>query len=172
MIRVAQSRYPTPAFRCLNMLEIGTLPPPFDAAFCIGNTAAHLTGEETVRLLGGLAGILRPEAPWIVQMVNWDYILRRPTYQFAPKVMAEAGVTFLREYREITESRLRFCTRLVAGDRTLFEGEVWLYPMRAMDYIGLHERSGFRLAGHYGDFKRAPFKPDAYSGSVFVFDKV
>ncbi len=171
MIRVAQARYPTPTFRCLNMLEIGALPPPFDAAFCIGNTAAHLTGEETARLLDGLVASVRPGAPWIVQMVNWDYMLQRPSYQFPPKVMAEAGVTFLREYREISEARLRFCTRLVAGDRTLFAGEVWLYPMRAMDYIRLHERHGFRLTGHYGDFKRSPFNPDAYSGSVFVFEK-
>ncbi|MBI4537504.1 MAG: class I SAM-dependent methyltransferase [candidate division NC10 bacterium] len=171
MIRVAQSRYPAPAFRCMNMLEVGTLPPPFDAAFCIGNTAAHLAGEASARLLEGLARVLRPGAVWIVQTVNWDYILQRSSYRFAPKVMAAAGVTFLREYREISESRLRFCTRLVAGDRTLFDGEVWLYPMRAMEYIDLQERHGFRLAGHYGDFKGGPFNPDAYSGSVFVFEK-
>jgi SAM-dependent methyltransferase len=171
MIRVAQSRYPAPAFRCMNMLDIETLAPGFDAAFCIGNTAAHLTGEESAQLLTGLAAILRPGGSWIVQTVNWDFILARTSYQFPPKVMAETGVTFLREYRDISPSRLRFCTQLVAGDRILFAGEVWLYPVRAADYLQLHAAHGFRLVGHYGDFKRSPFTPEVFSGSVFVFEK-
>lgn len=171
MIRVAQDRYPAPAFRCLDMLEVDRLASIFDAAFCIGNTAAHLTRDETRRFLAALGSVLCPGAAWIIQTVNWDFILQRDRFQFPPKSMAEAGVTFLREYREISGDRLRFCTRLTAGERTLFEGEVSLYPQRAAEVIRIHADAGFRLRGHFADFTRSPFDPDIYSGSVFVFER-
>ncbi|MFA5027391.1 MAG: class I SAM-dependent methyltransferase [Candidatus Methylomirabilota bacterium] len=172
MIRVATARYPAAEFHRMDILDAGSLPPGLDAAFCIGNTAAHLAPAESVRLAAGIRGVLAPGGVWIVQVVNWDFILGRAAFQFPPKVMAGAGVTFHREYRDISEAGLSFLTRLTAGEQTLFEGKIRLYPCRSSDYIRLHEGQGFRLRGHFGNFTRAPFRPEVYSGSVFVFEKI
>jgi len=171
MIEVARARYPAATFHCLNMREVGTLAPPFDLVFCIGNSAPHLTQREFARFVDQVWGILRPGGTWLFQIVNWDYVLTHGSYPFRPRKLGEGEAVFHREYRDVSESRLRFLTRLVAGDRTLFEGEVWLYPMRTEAYVQLHLERGFESAGHFADFQRTPFGATKDSASVFVFRK-
>ncbi len=169
MIDVARKRYPAPMFRCLNLLDVGTLSGPFDFVFCIGNVAPHLAQDEFARFVADVAGILRPGGVWVFQVVNWDYVLARGGYPFRPRKLGPGGAVFLREYRDVSESRIRFLTRLVEDDRTIFEGEVWLYPMRTDAYLRLHRARGFQLIEHFADFQRAPYATTADAGSVFVF---
>jgi len=171
MIAAARRHYPAAAFHRLDMREIGTLPPPFDLIFCIGNSAPHLTQEEFDRLVGQVAALLRPGGVWTFQVLNWDAVLAAGGYPFRPRPLGAGGAVFHREYREVSESRLRFATRLEAGDRLLFQGEVWLYPMRTEAYLDLHARHGLELVGHFGDFRRAPYRQTEQGGSVFVFRK-
>lgn len=169
MIRVARARYAAPEFHCLNMLEVGGLTRPFDAVFCIGNTAAHLTQKEFRRFVAGVRSALAPGGAWIFQVMNWDFILTQATYRLPPRPAGETGAVFSREYHDISDSRLRFRTRLASAEATLFEGEVWLYPLRTDELLRIHREADFALVGHYADFKRSPFRPKVYSGSVFVF---
>lgn len=169
MIDVARTKYPAPTFRCMNVLDVGALPKPFDLVFCLGNVAPHLTQEEFARFAGGVATILRPGGVWIFQIVNWDYILAHGPYAFRPRKLGLGDAVFLREYREVSESRVRFLTRLVAEDRTVFEGDVWLYPLRTDAYLRLHEEHGFELVDHFADFQRTPYAETSDAGSVFVF---
>jgi SAM-dependent methyltransferase len=171
MIEAAQKSYPMLTFHCLNMLEAGSLPQPFDLIFCIGNVAPHLTQDEFARFLGEVARILRPGGVWIFQVVNWDYILSRDSYAFRARKLGPGNITFLREYREISALRVRFLTRLASEDRTVFEGDVWLYPIRTDEYLRLHRERGLEIVGHFADFQRAPFSAPADTGSVFVFCK-
>jgi SAM-dependent methyltransferase len=169
MIDVARQKYPAPTFRCLNVLDVGTLAGPFDFVFCIGNVAPHLTQDEFARFAGDVANILRPGGVWIFQVVNWDYVLTHAAYAFRPRKLGSGGAVFLREYREISESRVRFLTRLVAEDRAIFEGDVWLYPLRTDAYLRLHQERGFELLDHFADFQRTPYATTSDAGSVFVF---
>jgi SAM-dependent methyltransferase len=169
MVEAARRRYPAAAFHRLDMLEIASLGSGFDLVFCIGNTAAHLTQDAFARFVQSVKGILRPGGRWIFQVVNWDYILSRVGDRFSLKTIAAQDAIFEREYRDVSGTRLRFCTRLRVGGRTVFEGEVWLYPMPAAEVLRLHQATGFRLVGHYGDFRRSPFDPSQDSGSVYLF---
>lgn len=169
MIDVARKRYPASTFRCLNLLDIGTLSPPFDFVFCIGNVAPHLTQEEFARFVGDVADLLRPGGVWIFQVVNWDHVLARGGYPFRPRPLGKGEAVFLREYREVSESRVRFVTRLVAADRTVFEGNVWLYPLRTDAYLQLHRERSFELLDHFADFQGTPYATTSDAGSVFVF---
>jgi SAM-dependent methyltransferase len=171
MIDVARRGYPAPTFHCLNMLDVGTLPPPFDLVFCIGNVAPHLTQDEFTRFVAEVWKILRPGGLWTFQIVNWDYVLTHGSYPFRPRKLGAGEAVFLRDYIEVSEARIRFLTRLVTGDRTLFEGGVWLYPLRTDTYLGLHRERGFELVGHFADFQRAPYTAASDLGSVFVFRK-
>ncbi len=171
MIDVARRNYPTPAFHCRNMTEVGALPAPFDFVFCIGNVAPHLTQEEFARVVGDVHAILRPGGVWVVQTVNWDYVLLHTPYTFPPKRLGAGEAVFLRAYRDVSESRVRFVTRLADGDRTVFEGDVWLYPLKADACARLHRDRGFERVEHVADFKRTPYAATADAGSVFVFRK-
>ena len=169
MIDVARQTYPAATFRCLNMLDVGTLAGPFDFVFCIGNVAPHLTQAEFARFAGDVAKILRPGGVWVFQVVNWDYVLTHGAYAFRPRKLGSGGAVFLREYREISDSRVRFLTRLVAEDRTIFEGDVWLYPLRTDAYVRLHRERGFELLDHFADFQRTPYATTSDAGSVLAF---
>jgi SAM-dependent methyltransferase len=170
MIEVARARYPGATFCQLDMREIARLPRTFDAAFCIGNTLAHLPAPDYPAVLGRLAGLLRPGARWIFQVMNWDHILDRGGYTFKPRGLG-AEVIFERTYRDLSEARVRFVTRLLSQGRQVFEGETWLYPVRAEAYRRLHQAAGFAEIEHLGDFDGRPFTPAADSASLFVFEK-
>ncbi len=169
MVKAARTRYPAATFHCLDMMEIVSLGSAFDLIFCIGNTAAHLPQSAFARFIQAVKGTLRPGGRWIFQVVNWDYILSRGGDRFSLKTIETEEATFEREYRDVSGKRLRFCTRLRVGGRTVFEGEVWLYPLIAAEALQLHRSAGFKLEGHYGDYRRTPFDPSRDSGSVYVF---
>lgn len=171
MIEAARRRYPKPTFQCMNMLEVGSLSQPFDLIFCIGNVAPHLTQNEFGRFVREVAGILRPGGVWLFQVVNWDYILTQDSYSFRTRKLGTGNIIFLREYREISASRVRFLTRLASEDRTIFEGDVWLYPIPTDECLRLHRERGLEFVGHFADFQRAPFSGTSDTGSVFVFCK-
>lgn len=92
MIATAARRYLAATFRRLDLREVDRLAGPFDLAFCIGNTAAHLPPEEYSAFLARLARVLRPGARWIVQVVNWDFIVGRGDYRFPDRPVADPAV--------------------------------------------------------------------------------
>jgi len=168
MIATAQREYPRARFACLDMRDSGTFPPGFDLIYCIGNSLPHVTQADLDGLLASIVRLLRPGGAWVFQIVNYDPLFSRTAYTFPPRPLKGGTATFYREYRDISASHLRFLTRLVAGEKVVFEGEVTLYPMRSAEYVAAHARHGFELVEHVADFDRRPFDP-AGSGSVFVF---
>ena len=169
MIARAHEQYPAVRFAELAMERVSELAGVFAGAFCVGNVAAHLPLESWPSFLADLRARLQPGAIWIVQTVNFDPILERESYRFADIELDDGRIVFSRRYRSIAPGRLRFATRLSAGDRLLVEGEVSLYPAPAAQYVDLHEAAGFTPAGHYGDFARRPFIAARHSGNVMVF---
>jgi SAM-dependent methyltransferase len=169
MVKAARTRYPAATFHCLDMMEIASLGSAFDLIFCIGNTAAHLPQTAFAHFIQAVKATLRPGGRWIFQVVNWDYILSRGGDRFSLKTIETEEATFEREYRDVSGKRLRFCTRLRVGGRTVFEGEVWLYPLTAAEVLRLHQTTGFTPVGHYGDYRRSAFDASRDSGSVYIF---
>ncbi|MBN2392279.1 MAG: class I SAM-dependent methyltransferase [Anaerolineae bacterium] len=174
MITYARQRYAQAAFHVMNMLDIASLVSTdqtdfcFDAAFCIGNTAAHLTQEQYAQFLDAAKRVLKPGVPWILQVMNWDFVLEREAFIF-PVIEAPGGLTFHREYRDISTARVTFHTRLQSGADVIFEDEVPLYPLRSADVAWLHRERGFTLLDHFGNYAGAPFDPAAFSANIFVF---
>jgi SAM-dependent methyltransferase len=169
MIAAARTGYPAVRFLCRDMSDLeGLAPPAFDLAFCLGNVAAHLPRERVPRFLGRLAGILRPGGIWMLQTVNWDRILQHAHYRFPDRRLA-GDLVFQREYRDIGPRRLRFLARLHRPGRTVFTGEVELFPVRAEEYLRWHEAAGFVCEGHYGDYDRRACDPRNAPASILVF---
>ncbi len=169
MIRAARESHPDASFRHLDMTELGRLEGTFDLAFCIGNVAAHVDEGAFRGVLESLRRLLRPSGTWVLQTVNWDRILGAESFVFPPRELGEGGLRFLREYRDLSPSGVRFRTRLLEGDRELFHDEVRLFPVRAARYVELHRDAGFEPVEHYADFAKAPFVPSSGAGNVLVF---
>ncbi len=180
MIAHARQHYPRATFHALNMLDIKTLlardhnpasPQDnglFDAAFCIGNTAAHLTQAQFAQFLDSVKDVLEPGAPWILQVMNWDYVLERESFTFSV-IEAPQGLTFHREYRTISEAQVTFHTRLQSGVDVIFEDETALYPLRTVDMMRLHHARGFTFVDHFGSYAGASFDFAVFSANIFVW---
>ncbi|MBN2394522.1 MAG: class I SAM-dependent methyltransferase [Anaerolineae bacterium] len=179
MIAQARRRYPQAVFHVLDMRDVAELVSAdqtgstegdlhFDTAFCIGNTAAHLTQAQFAQFLGSVKRVLKFGAPWILQVMNWDYVLERESFTL-PIIEASQGLTFHREYRAISAAQVTFHTRLQSGLDVIFEDETPLYPLRMCDIVRLHQECGFTLIDHFGSYAGAPFDPAVFSANISVW---
>ena len=165
MIRAARARYPGVPFHVGDLAALRELPGNWDAAYCIGNVASHVDAAGTAGWLADLAARMPPGAPLIVQTVDWDALQEKTAHDFADLDLG-GGTVFAREYRDLGPERTRFLTRLVMGGRTLFAGEVTLYPRTAAAWRDLFVRAGFDVTGHFANFDRGSY--GAGGGSVWL----
>lgn len=169
MIERARVRYPGTEFHVMDMADVGGLDGGFDLSFCIGNVAAHLPRASFETLLDSVGGLLTSGAAWIVQTVNWDFVLSRRSYDFPDVRVDEGALMFERSYRDVSEESVVFATRLRSGGAVVFEGETVLHPVRSDDYVSMHKEVGFALGGMYGNFGRDGFDPSVPSSCVMSF---
>lgn len=175
MIAVARACYPEAEVHVMDMVDVADLDRSFDAVYCIGNTAAHLTPARFERFLDGVRQVLRPGGPWILQVMNWDYVLTQERVNF-PVLEGETShgtaVAFYRTYRDISPAQVTFATRLEAGGKVVFEDEVPLYPLRSAKIEQLHAARCFRLLDHAASYAGgAPFDPTTFSANIFAFER-
>ena len=169
MVERAKRSYLASEFRVLGAHDIGSLTGSFGAAYCIGNVASHLERHRLPDFLEALHELLTRGATWVIQTVNWDFVLAQGSYGFPDVPVEGTNLVFERSYPEISEEKVLFRTRLREGDRPVFEGETTLFPVRSEDYVGAHAQAGFELLEHKGSFAGAAFDPDIISGSILVF---
>jgi SAM-dependent methyltransferase len=169
MISQARLRGPDTEFHVMDMAGFAALEGPWNMIYSIGNTAAHLPRERFWACAGDVAGRLLPHGVWIVQVMNWDYVLGLRSFVFPPKVMD--GAVFHRAYEDIGPGGLTFSTALDIDGERVFEDQVRLYPIPSVDMIAGHERLGFRLVEHVSDYAGSGFDPDVFSASLFVFTR-
>ncbi|MCU0520823.1 MAG: class I SAM-dependent methyltransferase [Anaerolineae bacterium] len=168
MVAYALAHYPAAEFRLLDMREIASLDGTFDLVACVGNTAAHLPQGQFVRFVDAVNQVRTPGAPWILQVMNWDYVLMQDQVTF-PVVEGTGGATFYRAYRDITPTQVTFTTRLELSGRVVFEDAVALYPMTSDEIIRMHRARGYDVVEHLGSYSGAPFDPDVFSANIIVF---
>ncbi len=171
MVVAASRKFPNVAFRVMDMRGVSALGGPFDCVYSIGNVLAHLPPGELPGFLADVHAVLEGGGTWAFQTVNWDHILGHERFRFPDVTVAEDELVFEREYPRVSVDGTVFATRLRRRGRTVFEGSVTLYPIRACDYARANEAAGFRLRGHYADFGRRAFSADTMSASVFEFER-
>jgi SAM-dependent methyltransferase len=169
MIAAARARYPDTEFRVLDMREIAELDGPFSGAYCIGNVLPHLAPDDLAAFLRALRDLLAPDAPFLVQTVNFDRLLPlRTPYRF-PDLDAGSGLVFRRAYLPAAAGAVRFLTELCDREMVLFAGEDVLWPLASRELISRCEAAGFALREHCADFVGAPFDAATAGASILVF---
>lgn len=167
MIAKARERAPQAAFHVLDLREFPSVPGPWGLISCIGNTAAHVQQSDFWACVDAVAATLAPGGRWIVQVMNWDFVLGRTEHTF-PLTIDDA--VFHRAYEEITETRVIFSTALDVGGERIFAERFPLYPIRTADMIAGHQQRGFSLCAHTGDYMGRTYDPAAFSANIFVFE--
>jgi len=169
MISQARTRGPETEFHVLDMTEFPTLGGPWNMIYSIGNTAAHLPTDRFWSCVDHVGDRLVSGGIWIVQVMNWDFVLGLPSFVFPPKVMDQA--VFHRAYEDISSQGLTFKTSLDIDGRHAFTDQVRLHPLPSAEIIAGHEERGFKLVEHVADYAGSAFDEDIFSANIFVFRK-
>jgi len=169
MISQARARGPETEFHVLDMTEFTTIGGPWNMIYSIGNTAAHLPRERFWKCVEDVAERLLPGGVWIVQVMNWDYVLGLPAFAFPAKVMD--GAVFHRAYEDITPEGLTFRTGLDIEGQRVFDDHVRLYPLSSEEMVAGHKERGFHLVEHVSDYAGSGFDAEVFSANIFVFKR-
>ncbi|MEI8032762.1 MAG: class I SAM-dependent methyltransferase [Chlorobiaceae bacterium] len=172
MIDAAVEAYPRVKFHCMDISRLDRLQEQFSLIYAIGNVLAHLPADPLERLLSAIHEALPEGGSWIVQVVNWDYLLTLGAYEFPAKRLSGGNAEFRRRYTSISAGRALFEVELVAAGETLFSDQSTLYPCVLSRFMELHEAAGFSCQGVHGGFDCSPFSPKRNSGLVMVFKKM
>lgn len=169
MIAQARTRASETEFHVRDMVEFPSLGGPWTMIYSIGNTAAHLPPDRFWTCVERVSERLLPGGVWIVQVMNWDYVLGLPAFLFPPKIMDDA--VFHRAYTDITPDGLTFRTGLDIDGQRVFDDEVSLYPLPSSTIIAGHEQRGLRLVEHVSDYAGSAFDAEVFSANIFVFTR-
>jgi 2-polyprenyl-3-methyl-5-hydroxy-6-metoxy-1,4-benzoquinol methylase len=152
-------------FHARSMDEVHMLESAFDGAYCIGNTLVHAESVAHVtRILDQLHRRLRPRAPVVVQIVNYDRIIRGNVRELP--TLAGSGVTFRRRYTQTPNRRfVVFHTTLTTeehGVEHAVEQETTLLALRRDELLRCLDASGFAGVRLFGSYAGEEYHPDSF----------
>lgn len=147
-------------YRKANMLHIARLfgRSKFDGVICFGNTLVHLLNPMQMRdFFSGVLTVLKPEAVFFLQLLNYDYIFREKIDSLP--VIENEEVRFERKYRFTPGSReIRFFTRLVIqSSGEVIENETDLLGIGIDELLQLMDIAGFKDISQFADFQKSQF---------------
>lgn len=150
-------------FYCMDLRDVKRLKQTFDGAYCIGNTLVHLpTGEEIDEFLMTMHDMLRPGAPWVIQILNYDWILGEGITELPLIENTEEQLVFKRRYILPKESggKITFQTTLQVGDAS-WDGETVLRPMGRDELTERLTNAGFKALEWFSSMEGAPWRENA-----------
>jgi len=154
----------------------------FGAALCIGNVLPHLTDEEGLSAFAhGLARVLEPGAPFLLQVLGYDRIhdqrVRFLPVAFRPAEpgQREGELVFLRLMDPLPDGRVRFypttLTLTAGADPPLSlerSREVLLRGWRRAEIEAALRDAGLVPERALGDFEGNPFDPRSSQDLVLI----
>lgn len=127
----------------------------FDLIYSIGNTIVHLDGPVALaRLMSDCHEKLRPGGALVIQIVNYDRVLKRQELSLPLIDRQEGRMRFHRHY-ELAGDRIAFHGRLEIEGEGALEATTSLLPILSGDLVKALEDAGFRDIQLYGSFEGA-----------------
>ncbi|MDQ7797008.1 MAG: class I SAM-dependent methyltransferase, partial [Spirochaetia bacterium] len=118
-----------------------------DAVLCLGNTLPHLEPGERAPFFSNIRSLLRPWAPFVIQILNYGRADIGPGFAF-PEISA-GNVRFSRRYAPgPAPGSLSFLTRLRI-ECEIYEDTTVLYPISPSTLAALLGRAGFSHIDFY-----------------------
>ncbi len=146
----------------------------YDRIFCIGNSLVHIkTGEEIRTLISNMYDSLENNGSIIIQIINYDRILRYNIKSLPTIDRKDKGIKFIREYKYSKEETLiDFQTELLIlkdGVLEKYENSVPLLPIKSKEIIDIIKKVGFSKIDLYGSFLMEKFTQDSYALVIKAF---
>lgn len=145
----------------------GSVTGKFRCAFCIGNSIVHLgsTGD-ILTALKQMYGLLEESGTLVLQIINYDRILKQGVNELPPIHDPAAGIDFIRKYQYDKEKGVVNFNTVLKVDREgspkIFENSIGLLPLLSNKMMELLEQARFKKIKFYGDFNKAPFTDSSY----------
>lgn len=155
------------AAKC-DMRELSSrLTPGFDCVFCIGNSLVHLRNQDEIRdALRQMFELLAPGGVIVLQIINFDRVLKYNISELPAIRNEDAGLNFIRRYNYLKNKNLiEFNTTLIVdegGSTAEYENTVELFPLLSKDLAEMLANTGFIGIQLFGDFDSSPFLEDSF----------
>lgn len=130
----------------------------FDHILCFGNTLVHLHNEKLVEeMLNGVFSVLKPGGYFMLQILNYDYILSEPV-ESLPLIETE-NIRFTRKYIfEKDNPLIKFNTELyLKKTETIISNETLLLALKSSSLKNLLSEAGFTGVEFFTNFMKHPF---------------
>jgi glycine/sarcosine N-methyltransferase len=130
----------------------------FDSVLCFGNTLVHLQSIDLIeKMLKGVKSILKPGGQFLMQILNYDYILNEKVSEL-PLIETE-NIRFIRNYKfNVNSALIRFQTDLyLRKEDQIVSNETSLFAIRGSELLDILEICGFKNVELYSNFKQSPF---------------
>ena len=124
--------------------------PCFDFVFCIGNSIAHLESPEDIQdALGQMYSIMNFGATIVLQIINFDRIVKYNISELPIIINNEIGLEFERKYEFNPENgHIKFNTVLKVCNSTLnerFENSIELFPILSHELLEMLKKQTLKI---------------------------
>ncbi len=156
----AAKNHPHLNFQRGDMLRLKTdfQPGSFDHVICFGNTLVHLLSPDLIRrMIDGVYSVLKPGGLFLLQILNYDYILSGPVTQL-PAIETE-NIKFIRNYHfEPKNPVIRFQTDLqLKKEGITISNETNLLGLKSHELNEILRSAGFGNIAFYSNFASGTF---------------
>jgi len=137
---------------------------PFQAVICMGNSFAHLSSiTDMEKAAAGFAEITEKNGLLIIQIVNYDRVLKDKVTELPTIENQEANLRFVRKYKyDAGKNLIHFQTHLQVGDEE-YQNSIPLYPLQKDDLESIMKKAGYRQIEFYGNFKGGPWNDRSFA---------
>jgi glycine/sarcosine N-methyltransferase len=157
------AEYPKARVASGSFADLPALAPfPSDLLMCLGNSLVHVPQDESSRFLVDAAGALSRSGTMLLQILNYDRLLREGVTELPMICASEGTVEFRRKYEWEGDRRVLFRTSLRfagADEPRIARNEIPLYPVYPEELWEMLGGAGFEDIRFYGDFARSEFSP-------------
>ena len=133
-----------------------------DLLMCLGNSLVHVPQDQASRFIADAARALSRSGTLLVQILNYERLLREGVTELPMLRASEGTVEFRRRYEWEGDRKVVFRTSLrFAGsdEPRIARNEIPLYPIYPEELWEMLANAGFGDIRFYGDFARSEFSP-------------
>lgn len=135
---------------------------PSDLLMCLGNSLVHVPQGEASKFLVAASGTLSRSGMLLLQILNYERLLREGVTELPLISAQDGGVEFRRGYEWEGDRKVLFRTSLRitgAEEPRILRNEIPLYPIYPDELWEMLAGAGFGYVRFFGDFSRSEFSP-------------
>ncbi|MDP4126147.1 MAG: class I SAM-dependent methyltransferase [Bacillota bacterium] len=146
------------SFSVADMRDLSDIKEQFDGIVCLGNTLAHVLGENDLKQV--LTQFRDRGNHLLLQIVNYDRILAKQVKELP--IIKTSNLTFYRSYMYRLDGRIDFSMKIEFPDTNeVVSGVNLLFPLKLDILKSALLDTGWEISGIWGNFDHEPWTKDS-----------